>query len=68
MVSVAFAAVNFIIGIWAYWSVSSYNNVMEDFKDNWEMQPIVDIQTSPSMCPNGYEELIQGKWPGTNAG
>ena len=41
---------------------------MQDFKENWEMIPIVDITTSPSTCAEGYEELVGARWPGTVTG
>ena len=57
-----------IVSIVAYSSVSEYDNGISDFKNNWNSRPIVDIKTALSGCPQGYEELIVGEWPGTVEG
>ena len=56
------------IAIWAYKSLSTYDESITDFKDNWFTLPIVDIRTAPSNCPPDYENLIKREWPGTVTG
>ena len=46
----------------------AYVNSLNDIKDNWQLQPIVDIKTAVRSCPPGYESLIDRQWPGTVAG
>lgn len=48
--------------------VSSSDEAMHDFTNNWKTVPLVDIQTALSSCPPGYETLITRKWPGTGVG
>jgi hypothetical protein len=40
---IVLAILNLGIAIWAYASMSSYGNVIKDFKENWQMNPIGKI-------------------------
>ncbi|CAI2364706.1 unnamed protein product [Moneuplotes crassus] len=52
----------------AYDSLNTYSDAIDDFQENWETIPIVDIKTSTTECPEGYESLIDREWPGTVSG
>ena len=58
----------FLCSILAYSTISKHDVKIKDFKRNWSLKPIVDIQTSIDVCPPGYEPIIEGDWPGTNSG
>jgi hypothetical protein len=40
---IVLAIINLIIAVWAYQSMSSYGNVIMDFKNNWQINPIGKI-------------------------
>lgn len=60
--------ITLIISIMAYTHLNAYNASVQDFTNNWSLQPLVDIKTSEGGCPGGYENLIDRYWPGTNSG
>ena len=60
--------ITWIVALISSYGISAQNSSMQDFKDNWEYLPIIDIKTTPGKCPPGYEELIKRKWPGTKNG
>ena len=39
-----------------------YDEVLEDYKDNWMIKPINDIKSSLETWPNGYEDIISSMW------
>lgn len=55
--AIAFAACLFIVSI-----DSSY--IGDQYKENWNMNYIVDINVQPIACERGYEEKILGVWSG----
>ena len=66
MICLGFATLT--VAIIGYCKMNAYNYAMQDFKDNWESLPLVDIKATEGECPVGYEELINRKWPGTVLG
>lgn len=49
-------------------SIKGYGTALYDFKENWETRYLVDIAVSHDKCPEGYENLIDRQWPGTEHG
>jgi len=58
----------FIVTISSYKDLSNEDKFIEDYKYNWKLLPLVDIEiTKNSNCPEGYENLLDRKF-GTNVG
>ena len=65
---IVLATYSLLMAILAYSNLEATHSAMKDFVTNWEMQPILDLKVSTIACPDGYESLIDRKWPGTNSG
>ena len=53
--TVIFTATLLIISSYNHISVSPYQEIIDDFIANWQTKPLVDIKTSFTEWPQGYE-------------
>lgn len=64
----AYSLSGMILAILAYKQLKANTVTIEDFLHNWNQSPIEELVFSFDKCEEGWDNLINRKWPGTMQG